>query len=109
MDKRMENVRAAMADKEFVEKIVKMEEPEDVQAAFAEKGVEFTLEEISAMAEKIMQGNFEEMTEEQLDDVTGGVDPVTCVCAVIGVLTLAANVMTEVNNNRKAQGKKTIW
>ena len=51
---KMEKVQLAMNDAEFVKKISAMENPEEVQKAFAEKGVEFTLEEISKIAEMVV-------------------------------------------------------
>lgn len=108
MNTKQEMITAAMADQEFVAKIVAMEEPEDVQQAFAEKGVDFTLEEISQIAEMVMNGNAEELDEAQLDAVAGGI----CWEAVIvvgGLIKIGADIMTEVNKSRKAQGKKTIW
>ena len=109
MNAKNEKLTALMENKAFVAKISAMEEPEDVQKAFAEEGVDFTLEEINFIAEQVMAGNSEELNEMQLDAVSGGVDPVTVTIVVCGLIKLGADVMTEVNKNRKAKGKKTIW
>lgn len=109
MNNNLENMKAAMEDTAFVEKIVAMEEPEEVQAAFAEKNVDLTLEEINFIAEQVMIGNAEELDEAQLEGVAGGIDPVTCTCAVFTIIRLGCGVMEQVNKSRKAAGKSTIW
>lgn len=102
-----ELVQAAMNDAEFVKKISAMQEPEDVQKAFAEKGVEFTLEEISQIAEMVAGNEGEELTEGQMDAVSGGI--LAEIAIVASGIALAANCMAEYNKSRKAAGKKTIW
>ena len=109
MNTKLEKVQAAMEDREFVARIAAMEEAEEVQQAFAEKGVEFTLEEISYIANQVMNGNTDELDEEQLEAVAGGVDPVTVTVVICGLLKLGADAMAEYNKQRKAKGKKTIW
>ena len=109
MDNKLENLKAAMEDRAFVERIIAMEEPEEVQKAFSEKNVDLSLEEINYIAEQVMNGNVEELDEKQLESVAGGVDPFTCACAVITIVKVGCDIMTEVNKSRKAAGKKTIW
>ena len=109
MNAKNEKLTALMENKVFVAKIAAMEEPEDVQKAFAEEGVDFTLEEINFIAEQIMAGNSEELNEMQLDAVSGGVDPVSATIVVFGLIKIGADIMTEVNKSRKEKGKKTIW
>lgn len=103
----IEKIQAVMNDKEFVEKISKMEEPVDVQKAFEEKGISFSLEEIAQIAQMVMDNGNEELTEGQMDTVTGGV--LAEIAIVASGVALAANTMAEVNKARKAAGKKTIW
>ena len=109
MNAKTEKITALMEDREFVAKIAAMEEPEEVQKAFAEQGVDFSLEEINFIANQVMNGNSEELNEDQLEAVAGGVDPVTVTVVVCGLIKLGADAMTEVNKQRKAKGKKTIW
>lgn len=108
MNTRQENLKMAMEDREFVARIAAMEEPEDVQKAFAEKGVDFTLEEISQIAEQVMSANADELNAEQLDAVAGGA-VWEVVIVVAGLVKIGADIMTEVNKSRKAKGKSTIW
>ncbi len=105
---REEMLKNLMADQEFVKAIAYMEEPEDVQKAFSDKGVEITLEEINAIAEAVMAGNSDELSDDQLDHVAGGA-VIEIITVVASGVALFANVMSEVNKERKAKGKKTIW
>ena len=107
MSAKIEKVQVLMGDAEFVKKISAMEEPEDVQKAFADNGVEFTLEEIGQIAEMATGSDSEELTEGQMDAVAGGV--LAAIAVVASGIALGANVMAEVNKSRKAAGKKTIW
>ena len=43
---RLDRIKNALKDNNFVESLVKLEKPEDVQAAFKEKGIELSLDEI---------------------------------------------------------------
>ena len=43
---RLNSIKNALKDNNFVESLVKLEKPEDVQAAFKEKGIELSLDEI---------------------------------------------------------------
>ena len=44
---RLDSIKNALKDNNFVESLVKLEKPEDVQAAFKEKGIELSLDEIN--------------------------------------------------------------
>lgn len=109
MNSKIKKVEQAVEDVDFLKRIAAMEDPEAVQRAFAEKDVDFSLEEISFIAKQVMNGNAEELDEDQLDAVAGGVDPVTVTVVVLGLLKLGADAMTEYNKQRKANGKSTIW
>lgn len=65
-----------MEDKVFVEKMLSLETPEDVQHLFCENGVDFTLEEIMAIGAELDRQFHKqngELDENALDDVSGGV------------------------------------
>ncbi|MBO6159501.1 MAG: Nif11-like leader peptide family RiPP precursor [Firmicutes bacterium] len=109
MNATLQQVQLVMADEAFVEKISAMEDPEQVQAAFADKGIDFSLEEIDAIARKSAADADDELNEDDLVDVAGGVGAVAVICCVAGAIKLGADIMTEVNKSRKAKGKKTIW
>ena len=75
-----EQIEKVFSDEAFVKSLLELEEPEDVQAALSEKGVDFSLEEVKQIGAQISKAieakqNGEETDElsfEQLDDVAGG-------------------------------------
>ena len=104
---RKEKVQALMNDSKFVKMISSLENAEDVQKAFAKEGVEFSLEDISQIAELAAQTSDDELTEGQMNSVSGGI--LAEIAIVASGVSLLAGVMSEVNKSRKAAGKKTIW
>lgn len=102
----IDQVKAVMEDREFVEKIVAMEDPIEVQSAFSAKGIDFTVDEINQIAQIAFSSN-DELSEATMDNVTGGV--LAEIAIVASGVALFANCMSEYNKNRKAQGKSTIW
>lgn len=107
MENRLELIKSAMEDKAFVEKIAAMDDGLDVQAAFAEKGIEMTLEEIAQIATIAFGEKSDELEESELDAVAGGV--LAEIAIVAAGVAFFANTMAEINKERKAKGKKTIW
>ena len=73
----------AFADKAFVDKVFAMTEPEDVQKAFAEKGIELTLEDVKEIGRRLSESADGELNESALEDVAGGVITGVTVAAVI--------------------------
>lgn len=108
MSMNIDQVKAVMADREFVETIVAMEDPVDVQKAFADKGIDFTVDQINQIAELALNHEGEELTDAELESVSGGAI-LEIITVVAGGVALFANVMSEVNKSRKEQGKSTIW
>lgn len=100
-------LKVLMENQEFVSKIVAMEDPADVQRAFAENGFQFTIDEINQMATIAFSENTDELSEEQMDSVAGGV--LAEIAIVAGGVAFFANCMAEYNKSRKARGKSTIW
>ena len=72
----------AFADQAFAEKVFAMTEPEDVQKAFAEKGIELSIDDVKAIGEKLSENANGELKEDALDNVAGGV-------VITGVTTAA--------------------
>lgn len=106
----IEKIKEVMNNDEFVTRIVKLDDPELVQKAFSEQGIDFTLEQINQIAESVLSNySYEngELPEEALDAVSGGV--LAEIAIVASGIALFANTMAEVNKSRKAAGKKTIW
>ena len=76
MDK--ERMKEALVEEGFAERLLSLETPEEVQAAFKEKGVEMRVEEVLLfrdmlveMVEKTVQRGGE-LSLEDLDEVSGG-------------------------------------
>jgi len=102
----IDKIQELMQDNSFVESLMKMEENADVQKAFAERGVELTLEQIDSIAE-LAFGSNTELDEAQLESVAGGgLEEIGVI--ISGIKTLFG-WLTEVNKSRKAKNKKPIW
>ncbi len=73
MDKqKFENL---MKNKEFLEKILPMKTPEEVQLAFKKEGVEISLEEVEilgSLINKSIETGKETLSEEDLSEIAGG-------------------------------------
>ncbi len=66
-------VKELMEKEEFLLKILKLEKPEDFQAAFKAEGADISLDEAKAIATLIAaQVSGRELTAEELDAVVGG-------------------------------------
>lgn len=102
----LEQLKTLMEDREFVEKIVAMEDPVEVQSAFAEEGIDFSIDEINQIAQLAFNSSCE-LSEAEMDNVAGGV--LAEIAIVASGVALFANCMAEYNKSRKAQGKSTIW
>jgi predicted ribosomally synthesized peptide with nif11-like leader len=64
-----------LKNKEFVEKIVKLQTPEEVQAAFKEKGTDISVEEVQTLGSiinKMVEKHSTELSKEDLEEVAGG-------------------------------------
>lgn len=59
-------------DKAFINEFLSCETPEAAQAALKEKGVELSLEQVTALGEAIAADPSGELSEEQLTNVSGG-------------------------------------
>ena len=81
-----EKIKEVLQDKDFVNQLVAMDKPEDVQAALDERGVELTLDEIKQIGEtirKVQSGEISqeqaqkaadgELSEDELEGVSGGI------------------------------------
>ena len=71
-----------------------MEEPKDVQKAYAEKGVELSIEEVKVMGQMLAADSGEsELNADQLDAVAGGIALAT-ISAIVGAVTLVVEIGT---------------
>ncbi len=63
-------------DKAFLEKILSLQTPEEVQNAFKEKGVELTIEEVEILAQTVKSTaeNGGSLSDEILQNISGGAE-----------------------------------
>lgn len=109
MNEKLDLMKAVLEDKEFAAKIRDMVDPYEVQSAFAEKGVDLTIEDISTVARTCAAlAENGELDAEVLENVSGGVvvDGIVVVCGLIG---LGGKAMEAINKERVRNGKKPIW
>ncbi len=75
-DPRSEKLKELLKDETFVQGLAKQIQPEDAQAYFAAHGLDFTKDEILQMGRalnlKVRQERGEELTEDELAEVSGG-------------------------------------
>ena len=93
MDSRIEKAELALKDADFVQKLLSLEEPEDVQKLYAEKGVDLTLDEVKLMGAMLSSEDGDEVSDEQLDSVAGGI-ALTTVTAIIGGVAVLIDIGT---------------
>lgn len=66
-----EKILEVFGDDAFIEKISNMDDAQDVQKAFEEKGVTLDLDALNAMKSQVSAGA-DEFSETELEDVSGG-------------------------------------
>ena len=84
-----EKLETVSADKEFVKELFELDSPEKIQAKFAEKGIELSLDEVKAIVvgvvDAVERNGAEELDETTLEGVAGGF----AVSAAIGLCVIA--------------------
>jgi len=68
-----EKMKALLSSEEFAGKAKECKTAEELAMLFNENGVEITAEELKALAEKIMASAEGELSDDALEDVSGGV------------------------------------
>ena len=92
LDIMQEKLNKALSDKAFAEKVFAMENPEEVRAALLEKDIDLDVEdliEIKDLLVKHFEGG-EELSEDDLEDVSGGL---CTLCLVLGIIGAAVSVV----------------
>ena len=111
-NEKIAKVKEIFADKDFVAKVMEMETAEEVQAAVKEKGVELSLDEITAAREQLikMQENGEELDDSQLEQVAGGFAIAGTLFLIgMGVLvggSIGVGIGAAVRENRESRGRR---
>ena len=73
--KKEEKKKEAMRDIKFVEKIIDIRSPEEMQKAFATKEIDLSLEEAQAVIstiKKLSESKSGEVSDEDLEEISGG-------------------------------------
>lgn len=89
-----EKIREIMAKEGFVDKLLACEEPEQVQELFAAEGVDLSLEEVRQIGAGLNASlaDSDELDEDSLDAVAGGVAVTTIIGAVVTGVELLSKV-----------------
>ena len=78
-DPRMEKLQQVMQNKQYAEELMALETTEEIQAKFAEAGIEFSAEEVEQVVAFVVfqaDKSGDELGEDSLENVTGGVFPI---------------------------------
>lgn len=105
-------VKEIFSDEAFVKQLLEQEEPEQVQALLAEKEIELSIKEIETLRDMIIKHcngelNLEELSEDDLEGVSGGVlgtilGVASLIVGIVGIgITSAQWVDTEMRNRRR--------
>lgn len=104
----MKKLQQIVNDREYVESLLKLETAQQVKDSLAQKGVDLSIEDVNYLKglftrylndelsddEKKMINTFNdessELSDEQLDAVTGGCDPIGITLFVLMVVSFAA-------------------
>ena len=79
-----QQIKEIFSDESFVNSILEMETPQDVQKALSEKGLDLSLEEINTIQNTLINNDNEgELSEDDLENVAGGVAVTTVICGLI--------------------------
>lgn len=107
MEQKLNQLQAKIeADQSFVEKLFSLENPEEVQSLLKEEGLEFTLDEINmfreALVKTIAKGEGAELSDEDLEEVAGGIAFATLAAAgaVAGAIFTGGGFINTVTRGR---------
>ena len=94
MEQKLAQLQAKIeADKSLAEKLLSQENPQDVQSLLKEQGLEFSLEEINSLRDILVKlaqkGENGELSDEDLEDVAGGIAATTTIAAISATFTAA--------------------
>ena len=84
-----EKFEKLMQDEAFAEKLLSLDEDTEIQALLSENGVEFTLEQIAAIKKGViaqLNGEDAELSDEDLEDVAGGIAVGAAITIAVGVV-----------------------
>jgi len=100
-----ERIKEIFSDKEFVTELISLETPTDIQALLKTKGIDLDIDQIekakALVAKKLALAEAgEELNDDDLDEVSGGIAVLTVVSAVISVIGVASSVVITKTDGR---------
>ena len=103
-----ERIKEVFSDEAFVKELLSKETPEEVQAMLEDKDIEMSVSEIVKLREMIIkkiENPDVELSEDELEDVSGGVLPLMIAAAAAPLVLLG--VMAGITFGADAVDKKT--
>jgi lactobin A/cerein 7B family class IIb bacteriocin len=83
------------SDEAFTSSLLALETAQEVQSALSDKGLDLSLEEIASIRDSILTATTQggELSEEQLESVSGGIGPITLfiVALIVGAVAGGLN------------------
>jgi len=100
-----ERIKEIFSDREFVTELISLETPTDIQALLKTKGIDLDIDQIekakALVAKKLALADAgEELNDDDLDEVSGGIAVLTVVSAVISVIGVASSVVITKTDGR---------
>ncbi|MBQ7283377.1 MAG: Nif11-like leader peptide family natural product precursor [Oscillospiraceae bacterium] len=100
-----ERIKEIFSDKEFVTELISLETPTDIQALLKTKGIDLDIDQIekakALVAKKLALAEAgEELNDDDLDEVSGGIAVLTVVSAVISIIGVASSVVITKTDGR---------
>ena len=100
-----ERIKEIFSDKEFVTELISLETPTDIQALLKTKGIDLDIDQIekakALVAKKLALAEAgEELSDDDLDEVSGGIAVLSVVSAVISVIGVASSVVITKTDGR---------
>lgn len=89
-----EKITQVLSDQAFVESLMNMETPEQVQSAMKDKGIDLTIDDIVKVRELLVakkDSSSDELTSDDLDNVAGGIAVTMIIGAIAGAIGAAAS------------------
>ena len=97
-----ERIKEIFSDEAFVEELLSTHEPEKIQALLEDKDIEMSIAEIEKLKEMVIKKMENpdadlELSDDDLEDVSGGCAAVGVVFAILGVAAVAAFIHGKTN------------
>ncbi len=86
-----QKIKELFSDEQFVKELFALETPEEVQAVLADNDVEISVEEILKIRELLIKKENGELSDEDLEEVSGGLVQVithATIVLVMGIISI---------------------